>query len=63
MKNFGQYQDEIYTAGLRGGVPKLPIDIATLEKKAVAAWSDTVASYVQGDWRRVDAGPQRCGVR
>ena len=48
MKSFGQYQDEIYAAGLRGVVPKLPIDIATLEKKAVAAWSDTVASYVQG---------------
>jgi len=33
MKYFGQYQDEIYLAGLRGIVPKLPIDIATLEKK------------------------------
>ena len=48
VKFFGQYEDEIYGAGLRGVVPKLPIDIATLEKKAVAAWSDTVASYVQG---------------
>ena len=48
MKYFGQYQDEIYAAGLRGVVPKLPIDIATLEKKAVASWPDTVASYVQG---------------
>jgi lactate 2-monooxygenase len=45
---FGQYEDEIYAAGLRGVVPKLPIDIATLEKKAVAAWPDTIASYVQG---------------
>ena len=33
---------------MRGVVPKLPIDIATLEKKAVAAWPDTVVSYVQG---------------
>ena len=48
MKFFGQYEDEIYAAGLHGVVPKLPIDIATLEKKAVAAWPDTVASYVQG---------------
>jgi lactate 2-monooxygenase len=48
VKFFGQYQDEIYAAGLRGVVPKLPIDIATLEKKAVAAWSDTLVSYVQG---------------
>ena len=48
MKYFGQYEDEIYAAGLRGVVPKLPIDIATLETKAVAAWPDTIASYVQG---------------
>ncbi len=48
MKCFGQYQDEIYAAGLHGAVPKLPIDSATLERKAVAAWPDTIASYVQG---------------
>jgi lactate 2-monooxygenase len=48
MKHFGQYQDEIYMAGLRGIVPRLPIDIATLEKKAVAAWPETIVSYVQG---------------
>jgi lactate 2-monooxygenase len=48
MKYFGQYQDEIYLAGLRGVVPKLPIDIATLEKKAIEAWPDTLVSYVQG---------------
>jgi lactate 2-monooxygenase len=48
MKYFGQYEDEIYAAGLRGVVPKLPIDMAALEKKAVGAWPDTIASYVQG---------------
>jgi lactate 2-monooxygenase len=48
MKHFGQYQDEIYMAGLRGIVPRLPIDIAMLEKKAVAAWPETIVSYVQG---------------
>jgi isopentenyl diphosphate isomerase/L-lactate dehydrogenase-like FMN-dependent dehydrogenase len=48
MKYFGQYQDEIYAAGLHGVVPKLPIDSATLERKAVAAWPDMIASYVQG---------------
>jgi lactate 2-monooxygenase len=48
VKFFGQFQDEIYAAGLRGVVPKLPIDIATLEKMAVAAWPDTLVSYVQG---------------
>src|SRR5262245_25543472 len=54
---FGQYEDEIYAAGLRGVVHKLPIDIATLEKKAVAAWPQTIASYVQcgcGDERTQD---------
>ena len=48
MKHFGQYQDEIYLAGLRGVVPKLPIDIATLEKRASEAWPETLVSYVQG---------------
>jgi lactate 2-monooxygenase len=48
LKYFGQYEDEIYAAGLRGVVPKLPIDITTLEKKLVAAWPDTIASYVKG---------------
>jgi hypothetical protein len=35
MTHFGQYQDGIYLAGLHGIVPKLPIDMATLEKKAM----------------------------
>ncbi len=48
MNNFGQFENEIYAAGLRGVVPKLPIGIEALEKKAVAAWPDTVVSYVQG---------------
>ena len=37
MKYFGQYEDEIYAAGLRGVVPKLPIDMATLMLPLVAA--------------------------
>jgi hypothetical protein len=44
MKHFGQYQDGIYLAGLQGVVPKLPIDMATLEQKAIEAWSATVVS-------------------
>ncbi|HUE13811.1 MAG TPA: alpha-hydroxy-acid oxidizing protein, partial [Planctomycetaceae bacterium] len=48
MKHFGQYQDEIYLAGLHGVLPKLPIDMATLEKKAMEAWPETIVSYVQG---------------
>jgi lactate 2-monooxygenase len=48
MTNFGDYQLEIYFQGLRGVVPKLPVDLATLEQKAMAAWPESVMSYVQG---------------
>ena len=48
MKHFGQYQDEIYLAGLHGIVPKLPIDMAELERRATEAWPETLVSYVQG---------------
>ena len=48
MTHFGQYQEGIYLAGLHGVVPKLPIDMATLEKKAMEAWPETIVSYVQG---------------
>ncbi len=45
---FADYQNEIYFNGLRGVLPKLPVDMATLEQMAMAAWSDTIVSYVQG---------------
>ncbi|HTI51866.1 MAG TPA: alpha-hydroxy-acid oxidizing protein, partial [Planctomycetaceae bacterium] len=48
MKNFGDYQLEIYFNGLRGVLPKLPVDMPTLEQKAMAAWPESVMSYVQG---------------
>ena len=48
MKNYGEYQDEIYLAGLSGTVPKLPVDFATLEKFAHAAMSPSLVSYVAG---------------
>jgi lactate 2-monooxygenase len=48
LKMYGDYELEIYAAGLRGILPKLPIDMATLEKKAVESWSETISSYVQG---------------
>ena len=31
MPHYGDLQNEIYGAGLRGIVPKLPVDFATLE--------------------------------
>ena len=46
--HFGDYQNAIYGAGLSGVVPKLPVDFATLERRAVAALPPQVLSYVQG---------------
>lgn len=46
--SYGDYGNEIYLTGLRGVLPKLPIDIRMLERKAVEAWPDSIASYVQG---------------
>ena len=48
MPSYGDYQTGIYMAGLRGIVPDLPVDFATLERRAEAAMSPTVLSYVQG---------------
>ncbi|WP_010582065.1 lactate 2-monooxygenase [Schlesneria paludicola] len=48
MRMFGDFENEIYFDGLRGVVPKLPVDMASLEKKAMAAWPDAIVSYVQG---------------
>ncbi|HEY4313762.1 MAG TPA: alpha-hydroxy-acid oxidizing protein [Pirellulales bacterium] len=48
MATFADYQNEIYFNGLRGVLPKLPVDMATLEKMAMAAWPETIVSYVQG---------------
>lgn len=48
MKSFSDYQNQIYFNGLRGVTPKLPVDMASLEQRAMAAWPETVMSYVQG---------------
>src|SRR3546814_6812253 len=48
MVQFGDYQNEIYAAGLRGVLPKLPVDAATLEARAEAAMPPHVLNYVQG---------------
>lgn len=45
---FSDYQLEIYFNGLRGVLPKLPVDMASLERMAVAAWPEEIVSYVQG---------------
>ena len=45
---YGDYQNELYAAGLRGVLPKLPVDAATLEARAEAAMPPHVLNYVQG---------------
>ena len=48
MAQYGDYQNLIYGAGLRGIVPRLPVDFATLEARAAAAMPPSVLGYVQG---------------
>ena len=48
MSHFGDYQQEIYFAGLGGTVPRYPVDFATLEARAQAAMPPSVLKYVQG---------------
>lgn len=46
--HYGDYQNAIYAAGLRGVVPDLPVDFASLEARAFQALPPSVVSYVQG---------------
>ena len=48
MPGFGDYQNEIYFAGLRGVVPKLPVDYAALFERARSAMPPSVLAYVEG---------------
>lgn len=48
MPAFGDYQNEIYFAGLRGVVPRLPVDYASLFERARAAMPPNVLAYVEG---------------
>jgi lactate 2-monooxygenase len=43
---FGDFQDEIYNAGLTGRVPTLPMSYAELERRAAQALPPSVVSYV-----------------
>ena len=68
MANFGDYQNEIYFAGLSGHQPRLPIRFEELEARARAALPDTLVSYVAGgcgNERTQDANVaafDRCGL-
>lgn len=46
--HFGDLQNAIYGAGLSGILPTIPVDFATLEKRAQAALPPHILSYVQG---------------
>ena len=48
MAHYGDYQNELYGAGLRGVLPKAPVDFASLEARANAAMPLYVLDYVQG---------------
>ncbi len=48
MPHYGDYQNEIYGAGLSGVVPRLPVDFALLEQRASAALPPAILSYLQG---------------
>ena len=48
MPHYGDYQNQIYGAGLQGVVPRLPVDFATLVQRATAAMPPQVLTYVQG---------------
>lgn len=45
---YGDYQGEIYAAGLRGVLPTLPMSFAELERRAAATLSPSMWSYVAG---------------
>lgn len=48
MAQYGDYQLEIYGAGLRGVLPRWPVDFPHLEAKAAATLPDWILSYVAG---------------
>ena len=48
MAHFGDYQNEIYLAGLQCIMPRLPTNFALWEQRAAAALPASVLSYVQG---------------
>ena len=48
MANYGDYQLEIYFRGLTGVRESLPVTFAELERRAHAAMSEEIISYVAG---------------
>jgi lactate 2-monooxygenase len=48
MPAYGDFQNEIYGAGLRGVRPRLPVDYETLFARARAALPESTLNYVEG---------------
>ena len=48
MPQFGDFQTQIYGAGLSGIVPRWPVDFATLEARGGAALPPSTLTYLQG---------------
>src|SRR5271166_3652036 len=48
LSHYGDLQNEIYSAGLRGIVPSFPVAADVLAERAAAAMPPQVLSYVQG---------------
>jgi hypothetical protein len=57
---FGDFQNEIYNAGLTGRIPTLPMSYAELERRAAQALPPSVLSYVAGG--AGDEATQRANV-
>ncbi len=48
VSNFGDYQTEIYFAGMRGERQRLPTDFKLLEERATQTLPRDLVDYVQG---------------
>jgi isopentenyl diphosphate isomerase/L-lactate dehydrogenase-like FMN-dependent dehydrogenase len=48
MANFGDYQNEIYLAGMSGHAPRFPFRFEELEERALAAMPPSLGPYVAG---------------
>lgn len=57
---YGDYQMEIYEAGLHGQLPRFPVDYASLERAAMEVLPSWVYSYV--GYGAGDSGTQRANV-
>ena len=51
MAHYGDMQNAIYNAGLRGILPDYPVDFATLQARAAKALSKTI-SIARPSWKQ-----------